>query len=692
MMSPFSSTLEWFFDQTTLISHSSRAHQYHRLAIPEDQNIQISLDTVAIEAGCRPLTWHSTVESSDLPVVALTPRHDVMIVLAHHDDGTWQTTTPEGPVLLHHFPEKTQFAPLKAEKQKEKIANVKRLFWDIALSQKKIFANAVIASVVINIVALGTSLYSMQVYDRVIPTQGLSTLTALTLGVFMAMMLELILKVARTKIVDEAIRVMDTAYSHTIFARLLSLRLDTFPKSVGTLSSQLQGYNAFRAFITSASLYLLVDLPFALLFLAIVILIGSPLLGGMVLFFFLISLVIGILFRKKIDLLTRTSTNASNKKMGLLVETVDNAETIKATSAGWSRMHQWGTLTRDGIDDDIAIRHYSELSGYLSAFVQQMSYVGLVAVGAYIVSVENTMTMGSLIACTILSGRMLSPVNMIPNLLVQWGRAKMAMDDIQRVYQLAQDHDGIERPIDPTLVNHTLQCNNVKFLYDANPVISLPSLVIKEGEKVAILGTIGAGKSTLLKLLAGLYKPNEGQILIGGLDIHHIVRRKVTQAMGYLPQEIKLIAGTLRDNLILGLPSITDETILSAAQQTGLMALIRALPQGLDTPIPEGGNAVSGGQRQLIAMTRIFLRQPKIWLLDEPTANMDDMSEHTIIQALHHKITSAETLIVVTHKPQILRLVGRIILLGPQGIIMDGPRDEILKKLTPVAIQKPQGE
>ena len=339
-------------------------------------------------------------------------------------------------------------------------------------------------------------------------------------------------------------------------------------------------------------------------------------------------------------------------------------------------------MSEDAIHDDIAIRHYSELSGYIAAFLQQISYAGIVAMGAYLVSTTDNLTMGGLIAVSILSGRVLSPLAMLPNLFVQWGRAKISVKDLDSIYALPRDNEGVEKPLSPKNITPRYRCQGVKFAYgEGMPPIVLSNLNIEPGEKIAILGVIGSGKSTMLKMLAGLYAPQEGQVLLDNIDIQQIARDKLSDTIGYLTQSTRLISGSLRDNLILGLVGVDDAQIMEAANKTGLAALINALPKGLDTIVPEGGNSVSGGQKQLIAVTRMLLTSPKIWLLDEPTANMDDITESTIVQILGSNITKEQTLVVVTHKPTILRLVDRIIIMTAQGIVMDGPRDEVLGKI-----------
>jgi ATP-binding cassette subfamily C protein LapB len=265
------------------------------------------------------------------------------------------------------------------------------------------------------------------------------------------------------------------------------------------------------------------------------------------------------------------------------------------------------------------------------------------------------------------------------------------VEDLDRVYALDRDNEGVERPLSPSVLKPHFSCNSVLFAYGENsPAIKVEKLTITSGEKVAIVGMIGSGKSTLLKILSGMYKPQEGKILFNGIDMHHISRNRLNETIGYLPRNVKLISGTLRDNLLLGLAGISDEKIMDAAMKTGLIQLINTLPQGLDTPVPEGGESVSGGQKQMIVMTRIVLMEPKALLLDEPTANMDDHTERQILDAIRQQLTAQNTLVIVTHKPALLGLVDRIVVMAPKGIVMDGPKDVVLQKLNASAKPKKQ--
>lgn len=556
------------------------------------------------------------------------------------------------------------------------------LFKRALLTRKGIFVQAAAASLLINLLALGTSLYSMQVYDRVIPTQGVATLIVLTSGVLIATVLELVVKLARSGVLEVALKGMDLELSHAIFVRLLGIRMDQFPASVGTLSAQVRSYETIRNFASSATLFFAVDAPFALLFLAVMLLLAGPALAAVPALFFVLAVAIGLFYRSRIARHASSENTASNKKLGLLVETVESAEHLKAAGGGPQQIQRWDALNQQSIEDDLAIRRYSEQASYSAAFMQQASYIALVGTGAWIAATSTNLSMGGLIACSILSGRVLGPVAALPGLIVQWAHAKAALNGLEKVFALQSDNHDVDRPLRPEIIHGQLEVAGLRFTYPSRPeTLAMDQLHIGAGEKVAILGPVGAGKSTLLKLLAGLYRPNQGRILLDGLDIQQIERGHLARQLGYLPQEVKLLSGTLRENLQVGLRDVSEQALLNACRSTGLMALVAGHPKGLDLAISEGGSGVSGGQKQLIALTRLLLAQPVLWLLDEPTAAMDEQTEQKSLAVLRAAIAPAHTLVLVTHKPALVAMADRLILLAPKGIVMDGPRDAVLNQL-----------
>ncbi len=555
-------------------------------------------------------------------------------------------------------------------------------------AHKKRLMEALLGSVIINIIALATSFYSMQVYDRVIPTSASQTLLVLTLGVLGAVLFELIAKHVRTGLYERLIDQIDQRLARTIYMRFLAVRLDQVPQSVGGLASQMRGYETVRGFFTSVTTNLLVDAPFALLFALIIALIAGWL-AIIPITFFVLSVTIGWYYRKRVDAFAGKANAASNLKTGLLVETVEGAETIKSGQGGWRMLTRWMKTTDDAREYELQMRNISEHSQHLTAAFQQFSYILLVASGALLVS-QGELTMGGLIAVSILSGRILAPVAMIPNQLVQWAHTKAALQGLDKLWALQDDHHGQEQPVVLENIRGQYRFESVIAHYGGNKALAVTNLNIAPGEKVGVLGPVGAGKTTFLRLLSGMYKPQEGRILLDDVDLAHIAKPALAERMGYVAQDGRLFAGTLRDNLILGLIDPGDEVILQAARQTGLMqTVITQHPKGLQQAIFEGGSGLSGGQRQLVNLTRAFLRNPRIWLLDEPTASMDRNLELHVAQAIRAVLKPEDTLVLVTHKPEMLELIDRLIVIANHQIILDAPKQLVLQKLqTPPSPQE----
>ncbi len=626
-------------------------------------------------------TWKEEVSSYKLPVLVLIPSKGIRIFIEKMSDGNFKAEGAEGIEYFEQIPKGSKVLEIKEIKEINSKTTASKMFLKIAFEQKRYVIYAIIASFSINIFALVTSLYSMQVYDRVIPTGGINTLISLSIGAFIAILIELILKISRSKVLDNANKNMDMEYSHRIFDTFLKIRCDALPQSIGLLSGQLQSYSTVRSFISTFITYVFVDFPFAIFFLFIIILISGFELAFILFLFLIISILAGFLYKNKIDALSKLSTIASYKKLGLLVETVENAETIKTTNSGWKFQNRWNSLTNNSVEDDLKIKHFSETSTYITNFIQQLSYIALVGMGAYIVSSSDKLTMGSLIAVSILSNRVLMPFTAIPSLFVSWSKAKMSINDLNNIFKLPSDNEGITKPLNPVITNTDLVCNNVQFAYNQDGVVlKTKVLKITQGEKIGILGVIGSGKSTLLKILAGLYKPQEGIVTLNGIDLHQISREKISKTIGYLPQNVQLLSGTLRDNLLLGMVGIKDEDIIEASKLSGLITLINSLPQGLDTLVPEGKDSVSSGQKQLIGLTRLIILNPDIWLLDEPTANIDDMTEKIFLNLLNTYLSN-KTLVIISHKQNNFNVVNRVLFMYNNEIVLDGPRNEVFAQL-----------
>ncbi|PUE07709.1 hypothetical protein B9Z33_12095 [Limnohabitans sp. T6-20] len=543
-------------------------------------------------------------------------------------------------------------------------------------------SESILASVMVNLLAVVVSFFSMQVYDKVIPTRSTETLVALLGGVLMLILFEWLMKWARSKVMDRAVVGLDIRLGREIFERLLSVRLDQMPASVGSLASQLRGYEQVRSFYTASTLFALVDVPAAVIFLLVISWIASPLMAVVPLVLGVAALVVGLAFRRKVQRMAAEGQREVNMKTGMLVETVEGAETIKSTHGGWMFLSKWIDLCNKTIFNDLKMRHTSDSLQYFMASMQQFSFVLLISLGAVLV-IEGVITQGGLIACSILGGRILSAVMMLPSLMVQHAHARVAMNGVEGLYKLETDTTPGVQPLTPSVLRGNYLLEDVSFAYGkAPPAVAIKRLVVSPGERIGILGTVGSGKSTLLRMVAGLYRPTEGRVLIDGLDVSHVARETMSRHVCYVQQDHRLFEGTLRQNLLIGLPNPGDDAIKAAMMQTGLLDQVASHPMGLDLPISEGGRGLSGGQKQLLVFTRMVLAQPKVMLLDEPTASMDGGTEMRCLNALVSPQLASSTLLLVTHKPSVLSVVNRVLVVSRGQIVMDGPRDAVLAQLS----------
>ena len=664
--------------------------------LPELDEAMSVLSVICQRMGWgEPLTLESP-DRSQLPLLAHHVKQGWCVLVDQDPLGRWVALSAQGTFALptDQWHRCTALVPMQVgqghlQAKTDAFTN-ERFETQVAHTLRQYrgsLIEAVVASGFIGLLALITSLYSMQVYDRVIPTRSDYTLIVLTAGVGLSILIELTMKFARSSVMDHVIVGLDNRLSRGIFQRLLQLRVDQLPPSVGSLASQMRGYEQVRSFYTANTLFTMVDLPLGILFLVVILFIGSPLVAAVPLLFGLLALYVGVRTRKRVDQLAKEGAAISNMKTGLLVEAVEGVETIKAGSGGWKFLSRWLSVNGQTIQNDLKMRHTTENVGYFSAGIQQVSYVLLVAAGAYEV-MQGHMTMGALIGCSILSGRVLAPVMALPGLMVQHAHAKAAGEGLNKLYELKTDNHGVDQPLVPSHLRWHYALEDVQLAYGSghpmmrNPAAPLvPKLQVSAGERVAILGPIGAGKSTLLRLLSGLYHPQQGRVTIDGLDVTQISREVMSREVGYLQQDHRLFQGTLRENLLIGMTDPGDEVIISAMNRTGMTRFVSAHPLGLSRPIAEGVKGLSGGQRQLVAFTRLILTNPDILLLDEPTATMDDEQERVCLQALAQEASHGKTLILVTHKPSMLPLVQRIIVVAGNRIVLDGPRDEVLERI-----------
>lgn len=553
-------------------------------------------------------------------------------------------------------------------------------FKHVIAKRRSQITDAVLATLFTNLLAIGIAMYTMQIYDRVIPSQSNSTLIVLTIGVLIAIVLEVILKKLRAKIIDSTFKDADLELSKVFFSQALKIRLDARPQNVGTFISELRSYDSIRAFLTSATIFILADAPFAIFFMFILVFIGGFI--GLIPLAGLVALVFsGLFFSRQIHAIGQTLVDENNRKNGYLIESMDGIESIKAAAGEVQLTDRWAQICKSQNEKDLKIKNVQSLTSSITQAIQQLSYISIVALGALMIH-QGQLTMGGLIACTILSSRTLGPMLQMPMLLTQWSQLKHSLARLDQIMLMPVDENPTQIKIPPENLENHLRLDKVSFEYSKN----LPSLVInkldfKAGEIHVIMGKVGSGKSTLLKILSGLYKPNVGRVLIDSIDLGHLSPSLLRKKIGYLPQDVRLIKGTLKENLMLGTPYASDTQLLTTAEKVGLDSLIKRHPEGLNLPISEGGIGLSGGQKQMVALARLFLSDPHILLLDEPTSSLDTNLEFKIMSVLKNWMTEEKLIVAVTHKGNFMKIANNITILENGRIFESGSKEKVIEFL-----------
>lgn len=554
----------------------------------------------------------------------------------------------------------------------------KSWFWDIVLKDWRRYTDIMVASMIANILALATIIFSMQVYDRVVPSQSIPTLWVLAGGVLIAAIFEFVLRIARVYLSDIIGKRADLKISDRVFGHALRIRNKDRARSTGSFISQIRELEGVRELVTSTTISAIADLPFFFLFLVIFWMIGGNIFWVMLLVVPLM-IVPGFLVQKKLAQLATEGMRESAIRNAILVEAVQGIEDIKLLRAEARFQNQWNHMNE--VSADVSMRQ-RKIVGWLNAWTQKiqgLTYAIVVLVGCFAV-MKGDMTTGALVACSILSSRMLAPISQVTGVLGRWQQAKVAKNGLDELMQKPVDRPERAQLIQRKVLLGDYDFKGVVFKYtedDPRPTLVIPQLKIAVGEKVAILGRNGAGKSSLLQLLAGMQLPVQGKISLDGVDQSLLDPDDIRRDMALLNQNAHLFFGTIRENLTLGAPLATDEEIVRALQITNALEIVEQKKEGLDHTILEGGVGFSGGQKQALLLTRLLLRNPNIVLLDEPTASIDDVSEKVLIQHLKQWL-GHRTLVVATHRPAVLQLVDRIIVVHEGKIIKDGPRDAIL--------------
>ncbi|WP_025132211.1 type I secretion system permease/ATPase [Pseudomonas sp. PH1b] len=560
------------------------------------------------------------------------------------------------------------------------VPRVDAWFRDTLKLSRWLYSDAILASFLINLLGLMVPLFVMQTYDRVVPNQATSTLWVLTLGLLIGTGFELVLRILRAHLLDQAGKKTDVILSATLFERITGMNMKARPATIGGFAQSIHDFQGLREFLTAVTLTSLIDLPFALLMLVVI-----GLLGGWLVVIPVLAFPLTILFALVIQVRLRDTVQKSLAlgavRQALLIETLGGLETLKACSAESERQHQWesthGALTRL----DSHARNLSALATNGTLFIQQLAGMATIVAGVYSIIAGN-LSVGALVASYMLGSRVLAPLGQIAGLITRYQQAQLTMRSTDALMALPQERDARQRPLERTQLQGALEVSRVTFHYpgQGTPALNNISFSLQPGERVGIIGRSGSGKSTLARLVMGFLTPEEGQVLLDGLDLRQLDVADLRQQIGYVAHDLPLLAGSLRDNLTLGARYISDARMLEVAELTGVTELARQHPQGFDRPVGERGQLLSGGQRQAVLLARALLLDPPILLLDEPTSAMDNSSEDALRQRLLAKV-QGRTLLLVTHRTSMLSLVDRLVVLDEGRIVADGPKDAVIDAL-----------
>jgi ATP-binding cassette subfamily C protein LapB len=653
-----------------------------------------ALTGLAREAG---LTFHllnndhTAISSWRLPVV-VELKEGKIGVIEHFDgeetleicffDGKPHTNRLSLAALLPAIEQVVALRPLAALKDSRVDAYISKYrpdwLYRLVMRDLRPYAYVMLAALFVNVLSLAGIIFSMQVYDRVIPAQSYPTLYVLTIGVLIATLFGFILRLARSHIMDLLGKRADLRVSDRVFGHALRLRNSAIPRSTGSFISQLRELEQIREMVTSSTISTIVDLPFFFLF-VVVLAIIAPELAWIAPVAAVLMILPGLLLQRRLAALARQSAHESTLRNAVLVESVQGLEDIKLMQAENRFLQQWNSYIQITAESGLRTRELTQGLISWGMTIQSLVYAAVIVVGAPMV-IEGHLTTGSVVAASMLASRMVAPMATLCGVLARWQQVKAAKEGLDSIMQLPTENQREETPIRQDVLRGHYLFEQAQFSYGGEEqriALRINRLEIKPGEKVAILGRNGAGKSTLLSAMVGGMDLTGGELRLDNLSLPHLDMADVRRNVGFMTQNARLFYGTLRENITLGTPRATDEEIFAVLEMCGAASFVQKLPKGLDHPVMENGMGLSGGQRQSILLARMFLRDPNVVLLDEPTASLDEHTEREFIQRLGQWLGN-RTLIVATHRVPVLELVERVVVLKEGMLVMDAPKAQAL--------------
>ena len=564
----------------------------------------------------------------------------------------------------------------KALNDREKEERSGHWFFSAFRKSKWLYAQVMVAAMVSNFLSLTTALFTMTVYDRIIPNGAFESLIALSIGVVIALGFDFLIKSLRAKFIDVASKRADLEISRRLFDRILTLTPTEQRQKTGAMAGTIREFETLREFFNSSTLVILIDLPFVFFFIYVIYLIAGPL-AYVPLICVPLVIVVGLGIQPFLARITKGSVESGMNKQAVLVETLNGLETVTATGSGKLMKKRYEDALNNQSDSGNKIRALSMFIINFAASVQQYAQVAAIFFGVYLI-VEGTITQGALIGAVILGGRTMSPLSQLANTLSRVNGALTAYRNLSKLIGQSFNSAGNLSPISRLVFKGEIEFKNVSYKFEGanQPVLKNLSFKIPAGQKVALVGKMGSGKSTLSRLIAGIYEPSEGAILIDGVDVRQIDPADTRKNIGIMLQDSWLFSGTVRENIQMGFNEYDDEHLLDICKIAGVDDFVGAHPKGYDLEIKERGVGLSGGQRQTINLARSLLHKPKILLLDEPTSSMDQGTEKQVVESLT-KISTDKTMLIVTHRNPILSMVNRVFVLENGQIVADQTPEQL---------------
>tara|TARA_Y100001934_G_scaffold270240_1_gene354848 strand:+ start:2159 stop:4393 length:2235 start_codon:yes stop_codon:yes gene_type:complete len=629
-----------------------------------------------------------------LPAVLVLKDDSAVVALERQPDGSLLVMTPEAgdgveSVALSELEDRYAGYVIfvrpeyrfRAPHETNKMVSGQRWLRDHLWQNWWIYGQVLLAAVLINVFALTSPLFIMTVYDRVVPNNAMETLTVLAIGAAVVFTFEFLVRGLRGYFIDVAGRRADVALASHTFDHLLDVQMAARPRSSGAFANTMRDFESLRDFFTSATLAVIVDLPFILLFVAVIWGIGGsialiPAVAVPAVLF------VGIIVQAPLTRIVQQAVREAEAKHGVLFETLGGLETIKSTGGDSRMRHRWETFVGLAAQSGLKARVLSTLALNITAYAQQFAAVAIVVYGVILIS-QGELSMGGLIACVILNGRAVAALAQVAGLLVRLHHARASYRSLNGILRLPVERSTARTFLHRPRLQGRIEFRGVSFNYPGQsfPALRDASFVIEPGERAGIIGRVGSGKTTVAKMVLGLYTPDDGTVLLDGTEVRQIDPVDLRSNIGVAPQDIILFGGTVRENIAFGQPHATDERVLEAARLAGVEEFVAAHPQGYDMPVGERGEGLSGGQRQAIAVARALLGDPPILLLDEPTNHMDHGAE-TLLRTNLQTWTQDKTLLLITHRVSMLPLVDRLIVLDGGQVVADGEKQKVLDAIS----------